>query len=625
MMFTLLGVDNSSELIFQLAVFLSILCSYLFPFWAFVGLRAQLVEQPLPVIKVHIALFATLLLGIATSVPFAFSSTEQELREFLRISVRFLIFGGGFLYVSFWLVVTGQRVFALRSLSALLFCWGGVHVAIALMTGLNCFNAVDWSSLLVDYPTFIAAVFDFYRHSELFFIGLLGVSLLNLLQEDTRKTTQQATQKIEYLDTHDVLTGAGNREWLIAKLNQDLEEASDDKFVLVAMIGLDRFKLVNDNFGIKQGDEVLLEVVNRLEGSVLKPTYIARTGGDLFTIVLHDVSSEQQQELAASHMLKLIEKPFALKGHSVKLTASVGFANFPEHGDCAESVLQKANIAFHLAKRQQNAFQRYALGMEEESNRMLAAGKALRAAIERDEFVFYFQPQLNIKTRCIEGFEALVRWNHPEKGILPPGAFLDDIEQLQMSKALDEFLLNKAVITLSAWYKRFPGYNIPVAVNLSPMQFQSLDLVSRIRDLLTEHEVPGEILELEITENVAMEDIEKGMDTIRLLQEMGVKVSIDDFGTGYSSLAYLRKIPIDKIKIDRSFISEMQVNDSDYTIVHSMIKLAHGLGKRVLAEGVEINEQLELLGRMGCDSIQGYFFYKPLPEEEALALLVKSM
>lgn len=625
MMFTLLGVDNSSELIFQLAVFLSILCSYLFPFWAFVGLRAQLVEQPLPVIKVHIALFATLLLGIATSVPFAFSSTEQELREFLRISVRFLIFGGGFLYVSFWLVVTGQRVFALRSLSALLFCWGGVHVAIALMTGLNCFNAVDWSSLLVDYPTFIAAVFDFYRHSELFFIGLLGVSLLNLLQEDTRKTTQQATQKIEYLDTHDVLTGAGNREWLIAKLNQDLVEASDDKFVLVAMIGLDRFKLVNDNFGIKQGDEVLLEVVNRLEGSVLKPTYIARTGGDLFTIVLHDVSSEQQQELAASHMLKLIEKPFALKGHSVKLTASVGFANFPEHGDCAESVLQKANIAFHLAKRQQNAFQRYALGMEEESNRMLAAGKALRAAIERDEFVFYFQPQLNIKTRCIEGFEALVRWNHPEKGILPPGAFLDDIEQLQMSKALDEFLLNKAVITLSAWYKRFPGYNIPVAVNLSPMQFQSLDLVSRIRDLLTEHEVPGEILELEITENVAMEDIEKGMDTIRLLQEMGVKVSIDDFGTGYSSLAYLRKIPIDKIKIDRSFISEMQVNDSDYTIVHSMIKLAHGLGKRVLAEGVEINEQLELLGRMGCDSIQGYFFYKPLPEEEALALLVKSM
>lgn len=619
------GELTSSELVLQLGVFLAILCSYLFPFWVFVGLRLALVEKPPPIIKIHILLFVTLLIGIGTSIPFAFSSTDQEVREFLRVSVRFLVFGIGFLYASFWLVVTGQRVFALSSLSALLFCWGLLHVAIALMTGLNCFNAVDWSSLLVDYPSFINKVFDFYRHSELFFEGLLGVSLLNLLQEDTRKSTQQATKQIEYLDTHDVLTGAGNREWLISKLNQDLLEIASDKYVLVAMIGLDRFKLVNDSFGIKQGDEVLLEVVNRLEGSVLKPTYIARTGGDLFTLVLHDVPLTQQQDLAASHMLKLIEKPFALKGHSVKLTASVGFASFPEHGDCAESVLQKANIAFHLAKRQQNVFQRYELGMEEESNRMLAAGKALRAAIERDEFVFYFQPQLNIKSGSIEGFEALVRWQHPEKGILPPGAFLDDIEQLQMSKVLDEFLLDKAVIMLSNWRKQLPKYNIPVAVNLSPNQFQSLDLVSRIRELLTRHDVPGDLLELEITENVAMEDIEKGMDTIRLLQEMGVKVSIDDFGTGYSSLAYLRKIPIDKIKIDRSFISEMQINDSDYTIVHSMIKLAHGLGKRVLAEGVEISDQLDLLGKMGCDSIQGYFFYKPLPEEDTLALIVKSM
>lgn len=623
--FSVFNVDSSSELILQLGIFISILCSYLFPFWVFVGLRASLVEQPPPVVKIHILLFVTLLIGICTSVPFAFSPTEQELRDLLRISVRFIFFGIGFLYASFWIVVTGQKVFALRSLSALLFGWGFLNVTIALITGLNCFKAVDWSSLFVDYPAFITTVFDFYRHAELFVIGLLGVSLLNLLQEDTRKTTQQATQQIEYLDTHDMLTGAGNREWLISKLNQDLSEGAAERIVLVAMLGLDRFKLVNDNFGIKQGDEVLLEVVNRLEGSVLKPTYIARTGGDLFTIVLHDVATKQQQELAASHMLKLIEKPFVLKDHSVKLTASVGFANFPEHGDCAESVLQKANIAFHLAKREQNVFQPYALGMEEESNRMLAAGKALRAAIERDEFIFYFQPQLNIKTRTVEGFEALVRWKHPEKGILPPGAFLEDIEHLQMSKVLDEFLLEKAVVTLSEWCKRFPRYNIPVAVNLSPNQFQSLDLVSRIRDLLTEHNVPGEVLELEITENVAMEDIEKGMDTIRLLQEMGVKVSIDDFGTGYSSLAYLRKIPIDKIKIDRSFISEMQVNDSDYTIVHSMIKLAHGLGKRVLAEGVEINEQLALLERMGCDSIQGYFFYKPLPEEEAISLLVKSM
>lgn len=234
----------------------------------------------------------------------------------------------------------------------------------------------------------------------------------------------------------------------------------------------------------------------------------------------------------------------------------------------------------------------------------------------------YYQPQLNLLTNRLEGVEALVRWQHPEKGLLPPATFLGDVDALHMNSEFDYYILHKACCANARWYQKYKR-RVAIAVNITAVEFQDPGLITKIQNLLLENNLPSKYLELEITENVVMTDIDKAMNTIITLQNMGVKVSIDDFGTGYSSLAYLRKLPIDKIKIDRSFITEVATNDSDMTIVKSMIKLSHGLGKRVLAEGVENKDQLNILRNLGCDAVQGFFIDKPLPEEKLVRYLVR--
>ncbi len=299
----------------------------------------------------------------------------------------------------------------------------------------------------------------------------------------------------------------------------------------------------------------------------------------------------------------------------------MGLAMYPEHAANAETLLQKANIAFHQAKRQQQRWVQYHSGMEEESARLLLLEKELLLAIEQRQFVLYFQPQWNLREQRIDAFEALVRWQHPERGLLMPAQFLPAAAQLGLSQRLDLALLEQAVATLGRW--RQQRIMLPVAVNMSPIHFEQEGLKLKIQQLLERYQVPSSMLELEITEDTAMGDMEKGRNYVTELQQMGIRVSIDDFGTGYSSLGYLRKMPIDKIKIDRSFITDMAGSDSDMMIVKTMITLAHGLGKRILAEGVEDEHQLGLLRHMACDAVQGYLIAKPLPEAEALALLAR--
>jgi len=248
--------------------------------------------------------------------------------------------------------------------------------------------------------------------------------------------------------------------------------------------------------------------------------------------------------------------------------------------------------------------------------------KQLRSAIANDEFILYYQPQLNLFTNKLEGVEALVRWQHPEKGLLSPGDFLTELESLGMHNEFDNYILTKACQAGERWFKLYRR-RVAIAVNITAVEFQNEQLVTNIQMLLQKYNIPSKYIELEITENVVMTDITRAMDSIVKLQSMGIKVSIDDFGTGYSSLAYLRDLPIDKIKIDRSFINEVAINDSDLTIVKSMVDLSHGLGKRVLAEGVETVEQLNLLRHLGCDAVQGYFISKPLPESKLVRYLEK--
>jgi diguanylate cyclase len=584
--------------------FLYICFCYTFAVWILVGVFEAVKQQRLAPRSVnHLLLLVTGLSLISVSV-FLIFPQWQDWTLYLQHYLRLLLIGAALCVSGFWLWSLTKLIFATKVVASAMLAWGVLFL-------LSASTAV-WPATEQGYPNVVM----YFKHIELLVQVILGLGLIIWLQEDERSTNQQLTAKTQYLDSHDPLTGALNRDALLRELALLMHAETP---LTLLMIGLDSFKVVNESVGLKQGDRILREVNRRFESSIVKPRLIARTGGDIFALVLEDCSTDRQKLFALQHLEQLIEKPFTTDNGLIKLTASIGLACAPQHAVEADMLLQKANIAFHHCKRMQQRCTFYQSGMEEESARLLNLEKDLLLALEQDQFVFYFQPQWDLREQKIEAFEALVRWQHPMKGLLMPGQFLPFVEQVGLSKELDLLLLEKAVCTLAEWKKQ--GIHIPLAVNMSPVHFQVDGLKGRIQQLLMKYQVSPAVLELEITENTAMGDMEKGSNYINELQQMGIRVSIDDFGTGYSSLGYLRKMPIDKIKIDRSFVTDMAANDSDMMIVKTMITLAHGLGKRILAEGVETETQLQLLRTLACDAIQGYLLAKPLPEAEALALL----
>lgn len=590
---------------FSLAVkFLYISFCYGFAVWILVGVYEAVKQQRLAPRTVNQLLLLVTGISFLSVTLFLLLPQWQDMTLYLQFYLRLLLIGAALCVAGFWLWSLTKRIFATKVVASAMLAWGALFLAIA--------SSVFWQHGAADTGQTV-----FYlKHLELLIQVILGLGLIIWLQEDERSTNQQLTAKTKYLDSHDPLTGALNRDALLRELALLLQ--TDNPLTLL-MIGLDSFKVVNESVGLKQGDRILREVNRRFESSIVKPRLIARTGGDIFALVLDDCTTDRQKLFALQHLEQLIEKPFTTDHGLIKLTASIGLACAPQHAIEADMLLQKANIAFHHCKRQQQRCTFYQPGMEEESARLLSLEKDLLLALEQDQFIFYFQPQWDLREQKIEAYEALVRWEHPQKGLLMPSQFLPLVEQVGLSKELDLLLLEKAVCTLAEWKKQ--GIHIPLAVNMSPVHFQVDGLKGRIQQLLLKYQVSPAVLELEITENTAMGDMEKGSNYINELQQMGIRVSIDDFGTGYSSLGYLRKMPIDKIKIDRSFVTDMAANDSDMMIVKTMITLAHGLGKRILAEGVETETQLQLLRTLACDAIQGYLLAKPLPEAEALALL----
>jgi diguanylate cyclase (GGDEF)-like protein len=577
---------------------------YAFAVWILVGVYEAIQQQRLKARTVNQLLWLVTGISLFSVSIFLIFPLWQDWLQYLQLYLRLLLIGAALCVAGCWLWSLTSQIFATKVVAGAMLAWGLLFLVSA--------SSAFWQDMDANYYQLTL----YFKHLELLIQVILGLGLIIWLQEDERSTNQQLTAKTQYLDNHDPLTGALNRDALLRELSVLLQQGQS--FTLL-MIGLDGFKVVNESVGLKQGDRILREVNRRFESSIVKPLLVARTGGDIFALVLDDCNTDRQKLFALQHLEQLIEKPFNTDTDLIKLTASIGVASAPVHATEAELMLQKANIAFHHCKRLQQSYVFYQPGMEEESARLLSLEKDLLLALEQDQFIFYFQPQWDIREQKIEAFEALVRWLHPAKGLLAPGQFLPLVEQVGLSKELDLLLLEKAVCTLARWKKQ--GIQIPLAVNMSPVHFQQEGLKGRIQQLLLKYQVSPAVLELEITENTAMGDMEKGSNYINELQQMGIRVSIDDFGTGYSSLGYLRKMPIDKIKIDRSFVIEMAANDSDMMIVKTMITLAHGLGKRILAEGVETETQLQLLRTLACDAIQGYLLAKPLPEAEALALL----
>jgi len=581
---------------------------YAFAIWVLVGVREAVTSERIPSRIINQLLWLVGIIALFSVAVFAADSEINPWKRYLQVNLRLLFIGSALLVAGVWLFSLQNKIFVTKLVASSILLWGTLFVLVALL------------SVWLGQGETLDRVVIVNKHLELFCQTILGLGLIIWLQEDERTANMQLTAKTQYLDSHDHLTGALNRDALLQELNQ-LMQQQDDEPLLLVMVGLDRFKTINESVGLKQGDRILREVTRRFEASILKPKFIARTGGDIFALVLADIKTEKQRQFSLQHIEQQIEKPFSFDSSLLKLTASMGVAMSPGHANNAESLLQKANIAFHQAKRQQQRWVQYHSGMEEESARLLLLERELLAAIEQDQFVLYFQPQFNLREQRIDAFEALVRWQHPQRGLQMPAQFLPAVAQLGLSQRLDLAILEKAVATLGRW--RSQNIQTPVAVNMSPIHFEQEGLKQNIQQLLQKYQVPSTMLELEITENTAMGDMEKGRNFVTELQQMGIRVSIDDFGTGYSSLGYLRKMPIDKIKIDRSFITDMASSDSDMMIVKTMITLAHGLGKRILAEGVEDENQFGLLRHMACDAVQGYLIAKPLPELQALALLHK--
>lgn len=453
-------------------------------------------------------------------------------------------------------------------------------------------------------------------------LALLALTYTWQLLRKERRRSLRALQESEYMDAHDPLTGLANRNQLLRHLPLQIAHCRlRNRPLAIMLIGLDRFTPMNERLGLRAGDDILVEVSQRLQQLSPKPLVVARVSGDMFAVMFTHLRRRQLLLDLARRIQQEIQAPIQLSGRTVQVHCSIGLARYPQQGSSADNLLSKANVALAHAKLMGTAsILSYQRGMEASDLHLLSLEPQLQQAIAADEFQVYLQPVYHTGTRRLVSFEALMRWQHPERGLLQPDHFLPQAEQLGLAVAIDHWMLRTCAAMIQRW--RAAGVAVvPVAVNLSARQFQQSDLPRTMARLMHEFELqPGE-LELEITENTAMSDIQTGLNVLQQLRDMGIRVAIDDFGTGYSSLAYLRRLPIDKIKIDRSFVAEMQHSERDTTVVAKLIELSHALDKQIVAEGVETIAQFEALKSMGCDSVQGYLFSAPAEAEKSRGLL----
>lgn len=416
---------------------------------------------------------------------------------------------------------------------------------------------------------------------------------------------------------YDNLTALPNRVFFNEMLNKTINHASrHKKMMAVLFIDLDRFKNINDGFGHPAGDIVLKEIANRFATTLRAGDILARLGGDEFIILLNDIGHAKFASPVAEKLLQCASMPVMVNGQELALTASIGISIYPTNGTTLEELEHNADIAMYKAKRAGcGVFQYYTQEMNFEAHEHIQMEVALRKAISNNEFVLHYQPKLNLKDGSVAGVEALIRWENPELGLIIPTEFIPLAEETGLIMQIGEWALREACQTNKAWQTE--GYEpICVAVNLSPKQFQHPDIAKLVETILTEVGLDAKYLELEITETAVMEDVEATVSKLNMIKKMGVEISIDDFGTGYTSISYLKKFPISVLKIDQSFIKDIPQNQNNTAITSAVIALAHTLGMKVVAEGVENAEQLQYLADNNCDCVQGYYLSRPLPEKK---------
>ncbi|WP_233526786.1 MULTISPECIES: bifunctional diguanylate cyclase/phosphodiesterase [unclassified Herbaspirillum] len=428
---------------------------------------------------------------------------------------------------------------------------------------------------------------------------------------------KEAETKLAFLADHDSLTGLLNRSSLMRIFAQQIETAqAAGETLALFFVDLDRFKTVNDTLGHHAGDQLLLAAAERLREQLRPDDVLARFGGDEFVVVLGGSPPPTMISAIAQRLINSILQPFTINGHEMFISASIGSAAYPEHGEDAITLLKNADIAMYHAKdRGKNAFQLFNKEMSNRALEQMLLENSLRHAIERKEFELYYQPQFSAQDGAICGAEALIRWRHPTRGLVAPGMFITLAEQTGLIVPLGAWVLREACRQGKAWLDR--GYQFGrIAVNLSPRQFSSDDLLATIDNALDQSGLPSAMLELEITEGAIMQNPEDAVMLLKRMRELGVTISVDDFGTGYSSLASLKQYPLDTLKIDRSFVKGIPADADDVAITEAIIAIAHKLHLKVVAEGVESQEQHDFLRAAGCDMVQGYLHSQPLTAGE---------
>ncbi|HEY4554068.1 MAG TPA: EAL domain-containing protein [Bacillaceae bacterium] len=441
------------------------------------------------------------------------------------------------------------------------------------------------------------------------FIGTVG-SFRNI----TERYENQL--RMNYQAHHDDLTGLPNRRYFHSYLSEMLQSAKEqNRLLAVFLLDLDRFKLINDTLGHAKGDYLLIEVAQRLQNYLQNKGKAFRMGGDEFTIVLSDLISREEVIGIAEDLIQLIREPYEFQDLEFHMSTSIGISLYPHDGQDLNTLLIHADTAMYRAKdKGKNGYAIYNADMSQKSLQKLTLETEIDLAIRNNDLMLHYQPQIDIVQNRIIGMEALLRWNHPDLGMIQPDEFIPLAEEMGLMGILGEWVLKQACRQMKAWHDS--GYNhLKIAVNLSPQDFLKQRLVEKVRQVLDETGLPPACLELEITESMTM-DVDRSTTILNELREIGVQIAIDDFGTGFSSLNYLKSFHLHRLKIDRSFVRDMISGNKDAKIVGTMISMAHGLHLKVLAEGVETVEQLEMLKNMNCDEVQGYLYSKPMTVEE---------
>jgi len=463
-------------------------------------------------------------------------------------------------------------------------------------------------------------------------IGTVGtgrdITKLKKIQTDlekTLKTLDKQREQLEYQANHDVLTSLPNRVLFIDRLDQSIKLAQRcENKVAVILLDLDHFKQINDSLGHDIGDKVLIEFTSRMKAKMRKSDTLSRLGGDDFCIILNNINDEDTISSFILDCMNTAKEPFFIGNNTLHVGISIGVSIYPDDGDTATSLMKNSDAAMYEAKNNgRNTYSFYDKAMTDKAYERVFLETALRQALEKDEFVVYFQAQIDSSTDTLVGMEVLVRWQHPSLGLIFPDKFIPLAEITGMIVELDRVVMKKALIEFKKWNKAGlkPG---KLALNLAMKQIEEDDFIDFLKEELNCEECRHNNVEFEVTESQIMKNPERSIKTLQKISDLGISIAVDDFGTGYSSLAYLKKLPINKLKIDRSFIKDLPGDSEDAAITKTIISLCDSLNLKVIAEGVETKEQRDFVLENGCKFIQGYFYSRPIPADEMTELLSKA-